>query len=160
MDNFTLFHFKYIADNDEKDAHLWSHSLDAPRHRVWAGLAFERLCLWHIEEIKRALGISGVQTNCYAWRKAGSRTSQGAQVDMVIDRRDDVVNLCEMKFANAEYEIKNDEDRWMRERREMFREDTKTRKSVHLTYVTSYGLVPNAYAHDVQSQVTLKDMFR
>ena len=160
MDNFTLFHFKYIADNAENDAHLWSHSLDAPRHRVWAGLAFERLCLWHIEEIKRALGISGVQTNCYAWRKAGTESEKGAQIDMVIDRRDDVVNLCEMKFANAEYEIKSDEDRWMRERREIFRTDTKTKKSIHLTYITSYGLVANAYAHDVQSQVALADLYQ
>ena len=160
MDNFTLFHFKYIADNAEKDARLWSNSLDTPRHRAWAGLAFERLCLWHAEEIKSALGIGGVQTTCFAWRKSGNQQRKGAQVDMVIDRRDGVVNLCEMKFANSEYEIKSDEDRWIRERREIFREDTKTRKSVHLTYVTTYGLSANAYANDVQSQVVLDDLFR
>ena len=160
MDNFTLFHFKYIADNAERDTRLWTHSLDSQRHRVWAGLAFERLCLWHIEEIKRALGISGVQTNCYAWRKKGANLEKGAQIDMVIERRDDVINLCEMKFANAEYEIDGEEDRWMMERREIFRKDTKTKKSVHLTYITTYGLVANAYANDVQSQVSLSDLFR
>lgn len=160
MDNFTLFHFQYIADNANHDTHFWSTSLDSQRHVVWKGLAFERLCLWHAEEIKRALQIGGVQTNLYAWRKARSSNRDGVQIDMVIDRRDDVINLCEMKFSSAEYEISEAEDRKIIDRRELFRNDTATRKALHLTYVTTYGLKPNAYAHDIQTVVTLDDLFK
>ena len=104
MDNFTLFHFRFIANNPTHDRHFWSSFVDAPFHRVWEGLAFERLCLWHREQIKRALQIGGVLTNMYAWRHAPtSAGDRGAQIDLLIDRNDGIVNLCEMKFCSGEY---------------------------------------------------------
>ena len=103
MDNFTLFHFRFIANNPTHDRHFWSSSVDAPFHRVWEGLAFERLCLWHREQIKRALQIGGVLTNMYAWRHAPtSADDPGAQIDLLIDRNDGIINLCEMKFCTTE----------------------------------------------------------
>lgn len=160
MDNFTLFHFRYISDNASHDPQLWTNALDSQRHVVWKGLAFERLCLWHVEQIKRALQIGGVQTSAYTWTKTGSACAErGGQIDLVIDRKDGIINLCEMKFVRAEYEIDAAENRDVLARRENFREATGTKKALHLTYVTTYGLKRNAARNDIQSEVTLDDLF-
>ena len=160
IDNFTLFHFAFAGENKTGDRCFWSASSDSQFRRVWEGLAFERLCLQHVREIKIALGISGVVTNDCSWQIARTAEHDGAQVDLLIDRKDGVINLCEMKFASTEYEIKDSEDRHARERKELFRETTGTRKAVHLTYVTTYGLKRNKHSGIVQSEVTLDDLFR
>lgn len=160
MDNFTLFHFRFIADNPMHDRHRWTSSLGTPAHSTWEGLAFERLCLWHVEEIKRALQIGGVLTNTFGWRRpADADGGRGAQIDMLIDRADGVVNICEMKFCDGPYAITAGDDEAMRRKKEVFRRETATRKALHVTYVTPFGLARNAYANDVQSEVTLRDLF-
>lgn len=160
MDNFTLFHFRFIANNPTHDRHFWSSSIDAPFHVVWEGLAFERLCLWHVEQIKRALQIGGVLTNVYAWRHLPSSSEdQGAQIDLLIDRKDGIVNLCEMKFSGAPFVLDAAIDAAMQDKKAIFKRETKTRKAVHVTFVTAFGLKRNAYANNVQSEVTLSDLF-
>lgn len=160
IDNFTLFHFAFAGENKTGNRCFWSGSSDSQFRRVWEGLAFERLCLQHVREIKIALGISGVVTNDCSWHIARTAEHDGAQVDLLIDRKDGVINLCEMKFASTEYEIKDAEDRRVRARKELFKETTGTRKAVHLTYVTTYGLKRNKHSGIVQSEVTLDDLFR
>ena len=160
IDNFTLFHLAFAGENKSNDRCFWSGSSDSQFRVVWEGLAFERLCLQHVREIKIALGISGVVSNDCSWQTARTAEHEGAQVDLLIDRNDGVINLCEMKFASAEYEIKGDEERHARARKELFKETTGTRKAVHLTYVTTYGLKRNKYTGIVQSEVTLDDLFR
>jgi len=81
------------------------------------------------------------------------------QVDLVIDRRDEVINLCEMKYSLKEFTIDKDYENKLRERQELFRKETKTRKALHITFVTTYGLVKNKYSGIVQSEVTLDDLF-
>ena len=160
IDNFTLFHLAFAGENKSNDRCFWSGSADAQFLVVWEGLAFERLCLQHVREIKAALGISGVVSSECSWQVARTDEHDGAQVDLLIDRKDGVINLCEMKFAAAEYEIKDAEERHARTRKELFKEVTGTKKAVHLTYVTSYGLKRNAHRGIVQSEVTLDDLFR
>ena len=161
MDNFTLFHFKFIANNTRHDRHFWTSSLDSPFHVAWEGLAFERLCLWHVDQIKRALQIGGVLTNSYAWRhEADSPDDEGAQIDLLIDRNDGIINICEMKFCADEYSITAEDAASMRRKKSVFKRATATRKAIHVTYVTTFGLKRNAYANDVQSEVTLGDLFR
>ncbi len=159
IDNFTLFHLAFAGENKSRDRCFWSGSSDSQFRVVWEGLAFERLCLQHVREIKSALGISGVVSNDCSWRIARTSEHEGAQVDLLIDRNDSVINLCEMKFASAEYEIKDDEERRARARKELFKSATGTRKAVHLTYVTTYGLKRNKHSGIVQSEVTLDDLF-
>ena len=160
IDNFTLFHLAFVGENKTNDRCFWSGSSDAQFRVVWEGLAFERLCLQHVREIKNALGISGVVSNDCSWQVARTAEHDGAQVDLLIDRKDGVINLCEMKFASTEYEIKDAEERRVRARKELFKETTGTRKAVHLTYVTTYGLKRNKHSGVVQSEVTLDDLFR
>lgn len=161
IDNFTLFHFRFVKGNETHDGGFWSSSLDSPFHVVWEGLAFERLCLWHVPQIKRALQIGGVLSSTFAWRHVPEgRGDAGAQIDLVIDRNDGIVNLCEMKFSSGPHAIDAAENAAMRRKKEAFRAETGTRKAIHVTYVTPFGLKPNAYANDVQSEVTLSDLFR
>lgn len=157
MDFYTLFHFKFMLKNRYKDEHFWTTSLDSPVHRAWSGYAFEMLCLWHIRQLKKALGISGVQSLVSSWYSATS--DNGAQIDLVIDRKDQTVNLCEMKYSIAEFVIDEKYDAVLRNKQSDFLSETKTRKSIHLTFVTTYGVKANAYSSHVQSQVLLEDLF-
>lgn len=157
-DFYSLFYFRFIQKNRYRDEHFWTNSLGSGIHRSWSGYAFEILCLMHIAEIKKALGISGVQSLTSSWRSNSSE--EGAQIDLVIDRKDQTVNLCEMKYADRTFVIDKQYDENLRNKLASFREETKTRKSLHLTFVTTYGVKPNAYSGHIQKEVVLEDLFK
>lgn len=161
VDNFTLFHFRFVRENTDDDPKFWSASVDSPLLKAWGGLSFELVCLEHVEQIKRALQIGGVHSLNYAWRceHPADDAERGAQIDLLIDRSDGVVNLCEIKFSSGLYVIDADDDAAMRNKLTAFKRETRTRKAVHVTYITTYGLAKNKYAGDVQSGVTLDDLF-
>ena len=131
-----------------------------PADSSWAGLAFERLSLQHIDAIKQALGISGVVCNACAWRCPSDSSTRGVQIDLVIDRDDRVVNLCEMKFCEGMFAVNAECDETLRRKREVFVQKTGTRKAVHLTLVTTNGLAETKYRGVFQSVITLNDLFR
>jgi AAA+ ATPase superfamily predicted ATPase len=159
IDNYTLFYFKFIQQNENNDEHFWSASIDSAMHRAWSGLAFERLCMAHTQQIKVALGISGVLSNVYSWRKEADETSDGAQIDLLIDRNDQVINLCEMKYSLSEYAIDAEYEQKLRNKKSAFIDATNTRKAVHLTMVTTFGIKTNVHSGIVQNEITLEDLF-
>lgn len=159
IDNYTLFYFKFIQYNENNEEHFWSSSIDSAVHRAWSGLAFERLCLIHARQIKKALGIDGVLSNVYSWRKESDENSDGAQIDMLIDRNDQVINICEMKYSLSEFVIDSSYERKLRNKKAAFIDATNTRKAVHLTMVTTYGIRHNSHAGIIQSEVTIDDLF-
>ena len=126
----------------------------------WLGLAFERLGLQHVDAIKQALGISGVTCNTCAWRSSPDVNTRGVQIDLLIDRDDRVVNLCEMKFCEGMFNVDAQCDESLRRKREVFVQKTGTRKAVHLTLVTTNGLAGTKYRGVFQSVITLNDLFR
>lgn len=156
IDNYTIFYFKFIQNNVGGDERFWTSSIDAQFHRVWEGLAFERVVLQHVTQVKKALEIGGVLSNVYSWRYRGD---EGAQVDLVIDRRDNVINLCEIKFSSSEYVIDKAYSKELKHKRDVFKEQTKTRKAVHLTMITTEGVKRNVYYNDIQSEVSLDQLF-
>ena len=161
IDNFTLFHFAFIAGDSKPDPHFWSISTTNPSVMSWKGLAFERLCLLHVQQIKKALGISGVLTHTYAWRHNADETYPvGAQIDLIIERADRIVNVCEMKWSEGEYVIDKAYDLNLRTKLNVFRNVTKLKYAIHLTMVTSYGVMHNMYWNNVQSEVVLEDLFQ
>ena len=157
LDFYTLFYFKFIKLNRYQDEHFWTNSYNSPQHNTWAGLSFEMLCLSHIRQIKYALGIAGVQTLVCSWR--GVDYSKGAQIDLLIDRKDETINLCEMKYSSGEFSISKEYETELLDKINVFRNNSGTRKSIHLTMITSYGLRPNTYCDCVQNQLTLQDLF-
>lgn len=156
-DFYTLFYFKYIKANEYNDDMFWTNSIDTPLHNSWAGYAYEMLCLNHIKQIKNALGISGVQSNVSAWRSTVS--GNGAQIDLLIDRKDQTINVCEIKFSTENYSITKAYEENLRNKISSFRQETKTKKAIHLTLITTYGLTVNKYSGMVQKEVVFEDLF-
>ena len=159
-DYYTMFYFKFLKNYNGKDEHFWSNSTSSSSINAWSGYTFEQLCKDHLRQIKHKLGISGVLTTESSWFVQGDDEHEGAQIDMLLDRRDHVINVCEMKFSNDEYEIDKNYDLILKRKINRFREVTKTKKTILLTMVTTYGVKKNMYVNNVQSQVTLKDLFK
>lgn len=162
VDNFTLFYSKFMKGNKNNDSHFWTNSIGSALYRTWSGLAFERICLQHIEQIKEALGIKGILSNVYSWRTESDKEKgiDKTQIDLLIDRKDGVINLCEMKFSEQEYIITEKEEMNLRRRRGNFIAASQTKKAIHITLVTPYGLKRNSHASIAQNEVTLNDLFR
>ena len=155
-----MFYFKFVKENAGKDEHFWSNTLDNQARKSWAGFTFEQLCKDHIRQIKQKIGISGVLANVSTWFVQGDKESEGAQIDMLIDRRDRVINICEMKFVNDEYVIDKDYDQDIRRKISKFQSTTGTKKAIQLTFVTTYGVKLNMYSQRISSQVLLDDLFK
>jgi hypothetical protein len=160
IDPFVLFYYHFLK-NKPSDVHFWTNQLNTSKINAWNGLAFERVCLWHVEQIKRALGISGVLCDVATWNcKADpNRGIAGSQVDLLIVRNDNVINILEMKFSSAEYAIDKSTNADLARKREDFRLSTKTKSAVHITMVTPYGLMKNSYSGNIQSEVVGEDLF-
>lgn len=156
-DFYTLFFYKYVNGIDAKDPERWTHLSSTPQVASWQGFSFELLCLTHLDAIKRALGIDRILNNASAWR--GKSSAAGTQIDLVIERGDRNINLCEMKFSKEPYVIDREYERKLRERVAIFRDATGTRFSTRLTMVTTYGVLKNRYSDVVDDEVTLDDLF-
>ena len=156
-DFYSLFYFKYLKNRKITDPHYWTNYLSDPAHRSWCGYAFERLCMAHIGQIKHKLGISGVITNVCAFRS--SQQKGGAQIDIVIDRRDDTINLCECKYTNKAYILMDKDAADLERKKEVFIRETGTKKSIHMTMITANGIAHNAYRNDIQAEIILDDLF-
>lgn len=161
-DMFILFYLKFVKDSGGRDEEFWSHSIDNPSKRAWTGYAFEQLCLNHIPQIKESLGIRGILSNVCSWtQKADSvRRVKGSQIDLLIERRDQVINVCEAKFSMNPYVVTKKYLDEMLQRMENFRQTTKTGYALHLTLIASSGVASNEYSGTVQSIVTLRDLFK
>ena len=157
IDFYTLFYFHFIKHNRFLDEHFWMISLNTPLHYVWSGLAFERVCFTHLKQIKKKLGISGVQTRICSWRS--TKDVRGAQIDLLIDRKDETINVCEIKYANGLFEITKEYEAKLINKLDVLQRETATRKSLMLTLVTSYGVKSNAHSGIVQAEVLIDDLF-
>jgi AAA+ ATPase superfamily predicted ATPase len=157
-DFYSLFYSCFIKDRKITDSKFWSNTINTPIHNTWAGFSFELLCLTHIEQIRKKLGISGVITYTFSWKNK-KEESENVQIDFIIDRADNVINICEMKFSRKEFLITKEYDRKLQNKIGTFAEETNTKKSVHLTMITTYGVKHNEYWNNIQSEVILDDLF-
>ncbi|MDR0834685.1 MAG: AAA family ATPase [Candidatus Symbiothrix sp.] len=160
IDFFTLFYFRFMNNNKQLSPGYWSKSLGSGAQNAWAGLSFEKLCLLHIDKIQNKLGIAGILTVIFAWKSANeSKDRKGAQIDLLIDRIDNIINICECKFVNAPFEIDKEYSENLKNKVATFASETKAKKSTHITMITTYGIKQNKYSGIVQSEVTLSDLF-
>ena len=158
VDFYTLFYLKFIEGTSVLDKDFWLNAIDNPQQRAWSGYAFEQVCLYHLQQIKQGLGISGIQTHTSSWRSSNSEN--GSQVDLVIDRRDQVVNLCEMKYSINPFVIDKKYGEELRNKIGTFKYETKTRKSIFLTLITTFGVQQNSYSAGlVQNSLTMDVLF-
>ncbi len=156
-DFYTLFFYKYVDGVDTKDPNRWTHLVSSPQVSSWQGFSFELLCLVHLDEMKRALGIDRILNDASAWR---SRTpGDNTQIDLVIERADRNINLCEMKFSKELYVIDREYEKKLREKMAIFRTATDTRLSTRVTLVTTYGVLKNKHSGIVDDEIVLDDLF-
>jgi AAA+ ATPase superfamily predicted ATPase len=157
IDFYSLFYLSFVKNAKQTGDNFWASQIDTARHRAWSGYAYEQVCLWHIVQIKKKLGISGVSTQVFSWRSRNK--DNGAQIDLIIRRNDRVTNVCEIKFANKEFVIDKKYDEILRNKKYTFIEETKLHDAVHLTMLTTYGVQQNAYWNSVQAEVVMNDLF-
>lgn len=158
-DYYTIFYYRFLKGNYGRDERTWENNANLPARKVWEGLTFELICRQHIPQIKQKLGIAGVLTDAYTLNHPADEESEGVQIDLILDRQDNVVDLCEVKCLNGEYEIDKAEDLKLRNKMQRFVKVTKCRKTVRLVAVTTYGVQKNKYCSLVSNEVTLDDLF-
>ena len=156
VDLFTLFHFAFLTKKSTS-AHYWSEKWASQELSTWRGLAFERLCMSHIQQIKKALHIDGIYTEHFSWRSKNSETK--AQIDLIIERADRMTHVCEMKFAQDSYTITKKEHDNIRKRIEAYRTETGTKNGMIMTMVTTMGLTKSTYNCIVDKTICLDDLF-
>ncbi|MDR2232979.1 MAG: AAA family ATPase [Tannerella sp.] len=156
-DFYSMFYLHFVKDKRGTDSAYWSSLLNTGKHKAWTGFSFELLCQMHIAQIKKALSIGGVVSYTSGWRS--KEAENGAQIDLLIDRNDNIINLCEMKYATKEFTVTKTYDADLQHKRNVFMDETNTKKSVHITMITTYGVKRNEYRNNIQSEATLDDLF-
>jgi AAA+ ATPase superfamily predicted ATPase len=155
-DQYSLFYLKFIKDQKQSGSGSWLNRIDSPVWRAWSGYAYENICLQHIDALKRALGISGVYTEESSWLDK----DRSVQIDLLIDRRDHVINLCEIKFTQNPFSLTKGYKKELENKLFTFKEETQTRKSVFPTLITTYGLKENTHSLGfIQNTITMDSLF-
>ena len=160
-DEYSLFYLKFIENNKSSGAGTWMLKAASPSWASWSGLAFENIWLKHVPHIKKALGIAAVYTDECAWRFVGKGEERGAQIDLLIDRSDQSINLCEIKFSSDVYQITKQDVDNIANKKSVFRYHTKTNKHLFTTLITTFGAINNSNRVNYINQVvTHDDLFK
>lgn len=142
-DEYSLFYLRFIQNYKKQVADSWQNFSQTPQYAAWAGYAFENICLKHTAEIKKALGISGIYTETSGFYQGGTADESGIQIDLMLDRRDNVIDLFELKFYNETIRLDKNDAMALREKMATFKRLTATRKQIFINFLTTFGLVPN-----------------
>ena len=159
IDEFSLFYHRFIQQHRKYSPGIWQQLSESQAYKIWTGYAFENLCMKHISTIKQALGISGVYTETSGLRVPAKDGRAGFQIDLLIDRRDNCINLCEIKFHQGVYTISKAEYLQVLARRQAFIDYTGTSKQVFITFISNHGLHQNEYSRElIDVQIELEQL--
>jgi uncharacterized protein len=159
-DFYSAFYLRFMVNARPSGAGYWLKKMDSPAWRAFSGFAFENICFYHIPQIKQALGISGIHSEDACWFHKGTADEAGAQIDLLLDRADHIVEVLEMKFSKDVFAIDKQYHEALQKKLSVFRRVTGTRKAVWLAMVTTMGLQPNIYSNGyVQQQVDMQALF-
>ncbi len=159
-DEYSLFYLQFIEGKNKISSDDWSKISSTQKYKIWCGYAFENLCIKHVDKIKEALGISGVQTNINSFlHKKNNLYEKGFQIDLLIERNDNVINICEMKFYADEFIISSDYAKNLRTKKEGLKTVTGTNKMIHITFITTYGVFENQKKTDLVDNDFMLDIF-
>lgn len=159
-DEYSLFYLKFIRNNKTGGKGTWIRLFTSSSWKSWSGLAFESICMKHLTQVKKALGIEGIYTKISSWRKTGNASERGAQIDLLIDRNDRCINVCEIKFSSEPYELTKSYLEVLRNKLFLFHRVSKTRKALFNTLITTHVPVNiDKYTGSVQNLITMDDLF-
>lgn len=157
-DPFCIFYLKFVENHNKLGEDFWLSNIQSQNVVTWRGIAFENVCFNHIEQIKKALGISGVNTTQSAWSKRkGDET--GTQIDMLIERSDNIVNMCEIKFYGTDVTVDKNYDKILRNRISLLLAELPPKMAVHSTLITTFGLKYNEYSSSFIIVIDMDDLF-
>lgn len=159
IDEFSLFYFRFMHQAVTEQKNYWMSISQSSTYASWCGYAFENLCMRHIENLKASLGIAGIATTEASWYSPGNTYTDGAQIDLLINRADNCINLCEIKFSETPYTITKDIAAKAVQKRDLFRQQTGYKKQVLLTWITMKGLVDNNWRQQVVDVEVHMDTF-
>ena len=156
VDPFLIFHYHFLSLKTR--LHSYEELVENEgKYNNWRGCAFETLCIQHVDDIKRALGISGVKTNCYTWNNLGSEDS--AQIDLVIERADNIIDICEIKYTDAAFTMDKSYEEKLLHKRDVFKNVTKTKQALKIVMISAHGIKGKAYTEHISEIITLEDLF-
>jgi AAA+ ATPase superfamily predicted ATPase len=159
-DEFSLFYFKFMHERKMNEKGQWIAKQATPSYISWCGYAFENICIKHIVQIKQALQIGGVHSDSASWIFRGNKNNKGAQIDLLIDRTDHCINICEAKFSTKQFAIDKKYADELKNKILAFRTHTNTRKTLFLTFITTYGLLDNQYKQQLaDGEITMDALF-
>lgn len=158
-DPFCMFYLHFIWNRKKLSEKFWQQNVTSSFVSIWRGFAFENVCFNHIEQIKRSLGISGVITDASAWSKKDD-DADGTQIDLLISRNDNVINMCEIKYYNGEFKVNKDYYLKLLNRQAILAENVSTRIAIHSTLITTFGLTTNEYSGAFTNVIVLDDLFK
>jgi len=158
VDNYTLFYFHFIRGRANNDPRFWTTTCAQPRTNTWRGIAFESICLLHAMQIRHALGIDGLHTDTYAWR-GHDDSGHKAQIDLLFDRADRTISVCEIKYSNGPYAFDKDAYEKLMSRIEIFRQSSRTTKAIQSVLISANGTSQTNYIGNIQREVTGADLF-
>ena len=163
-DEYSLFYLHWIEPVKMNilqgvDANYWLQYQNTQSWRIWAGYAFENLCFKHLPKIKEALHIGAVTTTASYWKSLKNGKKE-IEIDLVIDRADQSINLCEIKYYRDSFEMDSSYAKEILLKKEIFRKRTHTRKALFMTLITSCKAIQNpAYLSCIETQVNLEALF-
>lgn len=160
IDQFCIFYLRYVPANKNYSSDFWHEHQNSQSVVSWRGYAFEEVCLQHIPQIKEALGVRGVSSQQSSWVVPGDKEVEGAQIDLLINRADHVINMCEMKFYNDEFAVDKSYFMKINRRVNLLVEHIPRNTAIHTTLITTFGLAYNEYSGAFQRVVTLDDLFK
>jgi ATPase len=159
VDCYTLFYYQFVKVSQGVDEEYWVRLMRTPTYNTWCGLSFERVCLLHTRQIKIALGISGIMANIFSWHIKGNDYNPGVQIDLLIDRADNVVNVCEMKYAPEGYVMTAGDLKKLKIKLSVLRQHIPARKYIGAVMVTSNGVIRNQHSSEVMEFVSADQLF-
>lgn len=155
-DEFSLFYLKFMHKKNNVN---WLQLASTSQWKSWSGYAFENVCFKHLMQIKKSLGIEGVFTEFYAFQSVGNKTISGAQIDLLIDRNDGIINLCEIKFCDKKFVLTKSEMLKIQHRIDVFTQVTRTQKTIFPTLITAFEAASNEhFTGFIQQGLSLKDL--
>ena len=160
VDCYSLFYYHFVKKAHGVDEQYWVRIMRTPAYNAWCGLSFERVCLLHTRQIKVALGISGVMANIFSWHTRGNDEHPGVQIDLLIDRADNVVNVCEMKYAPDGYQMTSRAYADIKTKMSVLRQYMPAKKFISPVLITSNGVKRNAYSDEIYDKVSADQLFQ
>jgi len=159
-DEYSLFYLRFIEKNKAMGTGTWLKISAGASWKSWSGFAFETICLQHTPQIREALGLSVIHLEESVWRYTPGKNEPGAQIDLLLDRSDQSINICEIKFSISEFTITKSYADELRQKQAVFKQKTKTRKTLFITMITTYGVTKNIYYTGlVQNEIRMDRLF-